>query len=139
MKYIFPAIITYTKDDAAFPNGVYEVSFPDLAGCLTFGETMEEAFINAQDALNGMLWTLEDDKEQTIPKPTNFKSVKHDENSVVTLVEADTLEYRKKYDTKAVKKTLTIPAWLNTKAMESGVNFSNVLQEALLKRLGLEQ
>lgn len=139
MKYIFPAIIKYTKDDAAFPNGVYEVSFPDLAGCLTFGETMEEAFINAQDALNGMLWTLEDDKEQTIPKPSDFKSVVHDENSVVTLIEADTLEYRKKYDTKAIKKTLTIPAWLNTKAMESGVNFSSVLQEALLKRLGLEQ
>lgn len=138
MKYIFPAVIKYTKDDAAFPNGVYEVSFPDLPGCLTFGETMEEAFINAQDALNGMLWTLEDDKEQTIPKPTDFKSVEHDGNSVVTLVEADTLEYRKKYDTKAVKKTLTIPAWLNTKAMESGINFSSVLQEALLKRLGLE-
>lgn len=138
MKYIFPAIITFVKNDESFPNGVYEVSFPDLEGCLTFGETMEEAFINAQDALNGMLWTLEDDKDKSIPKPSEFKFINHDDNSVVTLIEADTLEYRKKYDTKAVKKTLTIPAWLNTKAMESDINFSNILQEALLKRLGLE-
>ncbi len=110
MKYIFPAIIKHTKDDKSFPNGVYEVSFPDLAGCLTFGKTIEEAFNNAQDALNGMLWTLEDDEKQTIPKPSEFQSIEHDGDSIVTLVEADTLEYRKKYDTKAIKKTLTIPA-----------------------------
>lgn len=96
MKYIFPAIITHTKDDENFPNGVYEVSFPDLTGCLTFGETIEEAFINAKDALNGMLWTLEDDEEKTIPKASDFKTIKCDnKNSVVRLIEADTLEYRK--------------------------------------------
>ncbi|MBM6834102.1 type II toxin-antitoxin system HicB family antitoxin [Megamonas hypermegale] len=138
MKYIFPAIITFTKDDKNFPNGVYEINFPDLEGCFTFGETLEEVFINAKDALNGMLWILEDDKEKTIPKPSNFKDIKCDNNSILTLIEADTLEYRKKYDTSAVKKTLTIPAWLNTKAMENEINFSKVLQEALLKRLGLE-
>lgn len=138
MKYIFPAIITHTLDDKCFPDGVYEVSFPDIPGCLTFGETMQEAFENAQDALNGMLLTLENAKE-TIPKPSDLKSIKCDDISVVALVGADTLAYRKKYDTKSVKKTLTIPAWLNTKAMENNINFSNVLQEALLKRLGLDK
>ena len=139
MKYVFPAIIKYVKNDNNFLNGIYEVSFPDLEGCLTFGETIEQAFINAQDALNGMLWTLEDDKTQIIPTASDFKSIKCDKDSIITLVDADTLEYRKKYDTKAIKKTLTIPAWLNTKAIENEINFSNALQEILLKKLGLEQ
>ena len=139
MKYVYPAIIKHTKDDKNFPNGVYEVSFPDLAGCLTFGETIEEAFNNAQDSLNGMLWTLEDDTSKVIPKPSKFEDIKNVDGAIITLIEADTLEYRKKYDTKAIKKTLTIPAWLNTKAMENGINFSNALQEILLKKLGLEQ
>ena len=139
MKYVFPAIIKHVKNDNNFPNGIYEVSFPDLEGCLTFGETIEQAFINAQDALNGMLWTLEDDKTQIIPTASDFKSIKCDKDSIITLVDADTLEYRKKYDTKAIKKTLTIPAWLNTKAIENEINFSNALQEILLKKLGLEQ
>ena len=138
MKYIYPAIITHITNEEAFPNGVYEVSFPDLKGCVTFGTTMQEAFINAQDALNGMLWTLEDDKA-VIPAPSNFKDITHDDSSVITLIDADTTAYRKKYDDKAVKKTLTIPAWLNTRAIESNINFSSILQEALLKRLGLEQ
>lgn len=104
MKYIFPAIIRHTKDDKNFPNGVYEVSFPDLAGCLTFGKTIEEAFVNAQDALNGILWTLEDDEKQTIPKPSEFKFIEHDGDSIVTLVEADTLEYRKNMILKPLKR-----------------------------------
>lgn len=139
MKYVYPAIIKHTKDDKSFPNGVYEVSFPDLAGCLTFGETIEEAFNNAQDSLNGMLWTLEDDTSKVIPKPSKFEDIKNVDGAIITLIEADTLEYRKKYDTKAIKKTLTIPAWLNTKAIENNINFSNALQEILLKKLGLEQ
>ena len=139
MKYVYPAIIKHTKDDKNFPNGVYEVSFPDLAGCLTFGETIEEAFNNAQDSLNGMLWTLEDDTSKVIPKPSKFEDIKNVDGAIITLIEADTLEYRKKYDTKAIKKTLTIPAWLNTKAIENNINFSNALQEVLLKKLGLEQ
>lgn len=138
MKYVFPAIITFTKDDKSFPNGVFEISFPDLEECFTFGETIEEAITNAKDVLNGMLWILEDDKDKTIPKPSKIENIKYNNGSILTVIDADTLEYRKKYDTTAVKKTLTIPAWLNTKAIENRINFSKVLQEALLKRLGLE-
>lgn len=94
MKYIYPAIITYTTNDEVFSNGVYEVNFPDLNGCITFGETMQEAFVNAKDALNGMLWTLEDDKK-AIPAPSDFKAIAHNDNSVITLIAADTTAYRK--------------------------------------------
>lgn len=138
MKYIYPAIIKHTTDDKAFPNGVYEVSFPDLPTCFTFGNTLQEAFINGQDALNLILWGLEDDKK-VIPSPSDFTTIKHSENETVTLIDSDTTEYRKKYDNRVVKKTLTLPAWLNTKALEENINFSKVLQEGLLKRLGLDK
>ena len=84
-----------------------------------------------------MLCSLEDKKED-IPTPTDVKDIKCDENSFVSLISADTLTYRKLYDKKAIKKTLSIPAWLNNLALERNINFSNTLQNALIKELGIE-
>ena len=91
----------------------------------------------AEDVLNLTLWDMEENKEN-IPAPSNPKDIKCDENSFIALISADTLAYRKLYDKKAVKKTLTIPAWLNNLALEKNVNFSNILQNALIKELGVE-
>ncbi|MDO4920214.1 MAG: type II toxin-antitoxin system HicB family antitoxin [Phascolarctobacterium sp.] len=136
MKYIYPAIFTLDKSDKAFPNGVYQVKFVDLDTCYTFGNTLEEAYENAADALNLALWDLEE-RKAAIPAATAVSEVHCGTDAFVSLVTADTLEYRKQYDTKAVRKSLTIPRWLDTLAQENNINFSNILKRALLKELNI--
>lgn len=131
MKYVYPAIFTPSED------GGFLVTFPDLDSCYTDGEDTKNAFINAEDVLNLVLWNMEESKKD-IPSPSSPKAVSCDENSFVSLVSADTLVYRKLHDTKAVKKTLSIPRWLDTMALEKNVNFSNVLQNALIEELGVD-
>lgn len=128
-KYCYPAIMT--------PEEVgYSVEFPDLENCFTCGETLEEAMEMAQDALEMMLGDAED-KGEVIPPASDLRKVEATEGALVTLVVADTQEWRKRTSARAVKKTLTIPQWLNTAAEERGVNFSQVLQDALKKELQL--
>lgn len=132
MKYVYPAIFHPEEE------GGYSVFFPDLPGCFTQGETMADAIDMAEDALSLMLWHMEKEK-QSIPTAQDARAVKAEMGDYVTLVKADTTEYQKKHDNRAVKKTLSIPAWLNNLAVEKGVNFSNVLQQALIKTLGIEK
>lgn len=127
MKYVYPAIFTQTEN-------VFLVKFPDLENCYTDGESIKEAFVNAEDVLSLVLWDMEEAKKN-IPAPTSPKAIACDENSFISLVSADTLTYRKLNDTKAVKKTLTIPRWLDTMALEKNINFSNLLQNALVAEL----
>ena len=128
MKYTYPAIFKPAKE------GGYNVEFPDLPGCFTCGEDLADAMLMAKDAIELWLWTAETDGIK-IPKPsTNLTAQAPD---FVNLIAADTLEYAKQYDNKAVKKNLTIPNWLNTNAEKAGVNFSQVLQEALKHKLDL--
>ncbi len=127
MKYVYPAILTPE-------DGGYIVTFPDLENCFTDGSDLCEAVEMAQDVLNLMLKTMEDEKQQ-IPAASNAADIRCEDDAVVTLVSADTAEYRKKYGNYAVKKTLSIPAWLNTVAEEKGVNVSATLQEALRAKL----
>lgn len=131
MKYVYPAVFTPSED------GAFLVNFPDIESCYTDGINMKDAFINAEDVLNLVLWNMEEGQKE-IPSPSNPKTIVCDENSFVSLVSADTLSYRKLHDTKAVKKTLSIPRWLDTLAQERNVNFSNVLQNALKNELGID-
>lgn len=128
MKLYYPAIfIPYEKS--------YTVIFPDLPGCITQGDSLDEAFEMAEDAACGWILTsIEDDED--IPSPSEIKAIKNDEG-FVNYVTLDIGEYAKQYSTKAVKKTLTIPEWLNTLAERRGINFSQELQNALKDRLGL--
>lgn len=127
-KYVYPAI--FTKED----NGMYSVQFPDIAGCYTDGESLADALEMAQDALCLMMYSREEEGKN-VPISSDIKTIAVNANEFVSLVSCDTLEYRKKYNNSAVKKTLTIPAWLNTIAENEGVNFSQVLQDALKTRL----
>ena len=129
MQYVFPAI--FTKEEAG-----YSVSFPDVENCITSGQTLSEAMYMAQDALSLMLMDMEDDGA-AIPAPTDIKSIRCADNEVASLVRADTVEYRKLYGKQAVKKTLSVPAWLNTMAEQKGLNFSAVLQAALRQALDI--
>lgn len=128
-KITYPAL--FHEED-----GKYWVEFPDLEGCLTNGDTVEESYKNAKEALGFYLDQEGDVYKRIINKPSEVKDIVNaNPGTLVMLVEYDSLEYAKKYKTKAVKKTLSIPEWLNDLAVKQNVNFSNVLQDALIKKL----
>lgn len=128
--YVFPAILSF--DD----NGI-SVEFPDLPGCLTCGDTTEDAINNAKEALGLHIYGLEEDNE-FIPKPTNIKDLKLENNEIPVLIEVIMPIHRKAIENQSVKKTLTIPQWLNKEAIKRDVNFSQVLQDALKDYLGFK-
>jgi len=98
------------------------------------GENIAEALIMAKDAIEMWLWDAEN-KNEDIPEATSSGKIKLEENQQVTLVAADTDEWRRLYDTKSVKKTLSIPSWLNTRAEKANAPFSQILQEGLKEYL----
>lgn len=124
MKVIYPAIFHH-EDNA------YWVEFPNLEGCQSFGDTIEETLDNAKEALAAYCVTLLEQGEKLTP-PSDIEGIKVSENSFLSLVEAELIT-----KSKSVKKTLTIPSWLNMAAEEKGVNFSGVLQNALIEELNL--
>ncbi len=127
-KYAYPAVFTAEEE------GGYSVNFPDIEACYTCGETMAEALEMAQDILSLRMCDIEDNYE-AIPEPSDIRKMQTANNEIVSLVACDTVEYRKLYDDRTIKKTLTIPLWLNTAAEKAEINFSAVLREALLARL----
>lgn len=128
-KYLYPAV--FTKEDVG-----YSVNFPDLKNCFTSGSTLEEAMDMANDVLCLTLYDMEQDG-QAIPTASTVNSITHDENEFVSLVGCDTIAYRRFFDNKAVKKTLSIPSWLNDMAERAGINFSGTLQDALKAKLNI--
>ncbi|MEA4883776.1 MAG: type II toxin-antitoxin system HicB family antitoxin [Clostridia bacterium] len=128
-RYIFPAIFTYAEDGIS-------IEFPDLPGCLPCANSTEEALGNARQALGLHLYGMEQDGDD-IPSPTPVEMIRTGEKQVLMLVDTWMLLIRDAIESRAVKKTLTIPAWLNTMAESNNVNFSQVLQSALKERLGV--
>ena len=130
MKLVYPAKFYYEKE------GGYSVEVPDLIGCVTQGETLEEAIEMAQDAALGWIITAIEDKED-IPKPSKIEDIKlENEKGFVSYILLDLDKSNEIYKSKkSVKKTLTIPEWLNEKAEKMSINFSQVLQEALLNKI----
>ena len=114
----------------------YWVEFPDLEGCFSSGDSMEEAYENAKDALGVYLDKDGDLYSRKINKPSDINKViaKH-KKDIVMFVDYNSVEYAKKFKNKAIKKTLSIPEWLNDLAIEKNINFSNLLQEALLNKI----
>ena len=130
MKLVYPACM-YEEND-----GSYSVEVPDLKGCCTQGNTLQEALEMAQDAALGWILTsIEDDEE--IPQASKIEDIElENENGFKTLLLLDIDQYTQKYGSKqSVKKTLTIPSWLNKRAEKIGVNFSQTLQDALLNKI----
>ena len=129
-KYVYPAIFTQGS------NG-YSIRFPDFESCYTSAQTLEEGMDMANDVLCLTLYGLEEDGG-VIPAASAVRDVQVEGTEFVSLVSCDTIEYRRFYDNKAVKKTLTIPSWLNTMAERQGVNFSMILQSALKQELNIQ-
>jgi len=123
----------------AYPAVIHEeegqcwVEFPDLEGCFSDGDTLPQAAKNAEEALGLFLASLIE-RDLPIPTPSKLAAI-HPEEGAATLIVADPMKYHR--STKAVKKTLTIPEWLNTEAEKRHINFSSVLQEALKQQLNL--
>lgn len=129
-KLIYPAV--FHPEEV----GGYSVDFPDLLGCVTEGDTLAEAIRMAEDALGIYLYTLKEEGEEA-PAPSDPADVEVSGRDFVSLVEYDEVEYLKRTDSHSVKKTLTIPAWMDTLARENNLNFSNVLQNAIRRELNL--
>ena len=127
-KRFYPAI--FTQEDTGF-----WVYFPDLPGCFTEGSSMAEAYEMAQEAMG--LYMENNSGEFDFPQPSDIKSIVPKENEYPILVEFDPVEYLKHNSTKSVKKTLTIPQWLNVLAEKNNINFSQILQKALKEQLNV--
>ncbi|MDU5824006.1 type II toxin-antitoxin system HicB family antitoxin [Anaerococcus vaginalis] len=129
-RYSYPCIITFDKND-----GIYYVNFPDLEDCFTDGETLEEALYNAKDVLGLVLYTKEENNIEINPPKNNFISTK--ENQALSYVSVWMPLVRDEIENKSIKKTITIPKWLNDLAEDNNVNFSKLLQVSLKKYLGV--
>lgn len=127
--YIYPAVFDYAEDGIS-------ITFPDLPGCLPCADTVEEAVKNSKEAMQLHLFGMEEDNEE-IPEPTPISSITIEKNQAIILIDAFMPPFRERQRTKFVKKTLSIPSWLNAEAEHNGVNFSAVLQEALKEKLHL--
>ena len=129
-KYAYHAI--FTPED----EGGFSIRFPDLEDCYTCGDDIVDGLIMAEDVLALVLYGYEKDGRD-IPLPSKETDIPLKNGEFVNYVACDTLEYRKIYSNKAVKKTLTIPEWLNEAATAMGLNFSQILQEALMSKIQL--
>jgi len=125
MKYVYPAIFTPIEDG-------YDVHVPDLPGCRTYGDSLAEAIEMAEDAASQWLWDAENEKDII---PASSDTLLYESPQFINLVKADTEKFRRQMDSRAIKKTLTIPLWLNHQAEEAHVNFSGILQDALKAHL----
>lgn len=127
-RLFYPALFHKAEE------GGFWISFPDFPECLTQGEDMQDAYEMAVDALGFAITSREESKEQ-LPAPSKPEAVSVETDAFCVIIEFDFLSYQKKNNSKAVKKTLTIPEWLNEAAIAKNVNFSQVLQDALMKKV----
>lgn len=129
-KYAYPAV--FTKEE----NGQYSVVFKDLEGCYICGDNMEQAIEMAEDALAMVLYGYEIERKE-IPNPSSRDTIEIQPGEFINDIRCDTLEYRKMYNNKSVRKNVTLPEWLNEEAEALKINFSQVLQDALMQKLGI--
>ncbi len=123
MEYVYPAIFNQNSD------GSYTIMYPDLPGCISEGKSLSNALYMAKDALTQWLSYLTENGEE-IPFATDIVLVnKKHKDSIVTLISADLKDYR------AVKRTISLPKWMDEKASAAGLSLSRVLQDALKKRI----
>ena len=130
MRYAYIAIFTPEKD------GLISVDFPDFQGCSTTGDDMTDAVFMAQDVLCLTLYDMEQDKV-SVPRARKPQEIEIGSDQFTSIIAVDTEKYRRFYENKSVKKTLTIPMWLNERAESANINFSATLQKALKEELHL--
>ena len=128
MRYVFTA--TFKVDG----NKVY-ARVPDLPGCITTGKDLPDAISQITDAASGWLCVAEDE-DLPVSAPTPQAEIVHDPEDILSLIQVDTIAYRAATDTRAVRKNVSLPAWMANLADKKGINCSQVLQEGLLAKFG---
>jgi len=129
-EYFYPAVVGRTK------GGNYSVWFPNLPGCITGGETIEEVSHNIKEVLGLHLYGMEQDGDE-IPAPSAVQDIICDTGEFCLVGEVNMKVYRKKRQNKYVNRVVTLPDWLNEEAKRSKINVSQLLQEALKEQLGV--
>ncbi|MGD9581675.1 MAG: type II toxin-antitoxin system HicB family antitoxin [Vampirovibrionia bacterium] len=125
MDYVYPAI--FERND----NGSYTITYPDLPGCISEGKSLGNAIDMAEKALSQWIEYLLDENEPIL-EPSNIKNITIYENQFVSLIKADLR------DNHAVRRTVSIPSWLDAKVSEEGISLSKILQDALKERLDIK-
>ena len=121
MEYVYPALFQQNED------GSYTITYPDLPGCISEGKSLGNAMMMAQSALTQWIEYLTD-KKQPIPPASEMDGIEHEKNVFVNFIRAEVKDGR------AVKRTVSIPRWMDDKAAETGLSLSRVLQDALSVR-----
>ncbi|MBQ3970309.1 MAG: type II toxin-antitoxin system HicB family antitoxin [Clostridia bacterium] len=129
--FYYPAI--FQKEDEG-----YSVWVPDIKGCVSQGETFDEAMEYIKDAI-GLCLDLLVENGSVPPTASDPAQIATEDNQFLAIVSFDFDEYQKKHGSKSVKKTLTVPAWLNTLSERKNINFSQVLQNALIQELQIAE
>lgn len=127
--YIYPAVIEHCEDN-------YCLYYPDLPGCASSGDTVEKAVELGKAAAQEYLWELEHDGED-IPAATPTDRLSLNTGDAICIVDVNMFPIRAKMDNRTVKKTLTIPWYLNELAEARRINFSHTLRQALQTQLGV--
>lgn len=127
-KYFYPAVFHKAEE------GGFWISFPDFPECMTQGDDLSQAYEMACEALGLIISDLQKEGK-TVPEASTPENIEVPVNSYIVAIQFDMDEYLRKNSNKAVKKTLSIPQWLNEQAVAKGINFSQVLQEALIQKL----
>lgn len=130
MKYAYPALLVPEND-------YYLVQFPDLPNCFTDGDDIADALVQGEDVLGLILWGMEK-HGQDIPAPSKAEDIKVPEGAILTYIATDTEPVRRMNETRAVRKNISIPAWLDHFVTKNNISLSNFLQNALIREYGLQ-
>lgn len=131
-RYLYPAVLSY---EAGYEIAV---TFPDLPGCATSRETEADAVTAGREALGLYLFGMEEDGDE-LPIPSLAKDIKLEDGEVIAMIDVFMPSIRLNQKNKAVNRTVTLPAWLNAKAVECGINFSQLLQDAIKREINTSQ
>ena len=136
-RYIFPAVFTFYNDENGKSIGI---TFPDLPGCVSCGDNIQDALNMARDALGSHLFCMELDNDN-IPTPSDCIELKTqlENNQEITLIDVFMPKFRDAANNKAVNRTVTLPFWLMQSAKSEDINLSQTLQDALMQKLGINR
>ena len=129
MKYTYTAVISPFEDGSG-----YACRVPDIPGCVTSGKDLFEAIAMITDAANGCMCVLEDENVP-VPPSTPQPEIEREDGDILTVIQLDTISYRASNDSRAVRKNVSIPAWMANLADKRRINCSQVLQDGLMKIL----
>lgn len=130
-EIIYPAIFEF--DD----EGAITITFPDLPNAISCADNTNDAYHYATEVVELVLEDYIDDLFESAPKPSEVKSIHLEENQCIALIKIDTEKVIRESSSKSVKKTVTIPSWLNEIGIKNNLNFSKILQDGIKKELDI--